>query len=272
MTVPNVTPGCKIDCMNYAKCHPQRRKVAFDLCGPCYRRQLAERNNPEWANVRCLCGCGDIPYPGSKFVPSHTNRVMTETHRARLSAKSRGRPMHPNAKKALLKWHIGRPMNDIQRKALLKANTGRIQSEETKAKKSAALKGRKPSTNTRRAVAEANRHREWTHEKRSQHWNWKGGVGKRSRPLHWYAISEKIRERDAGECMHCHGSSLPKNNKKLDVHHIDGNVHNNENRNLITLCYKCHGSAHRYLFISAPLLRDILSDCYGYSYIDRLAA
>jgi len=72
--------------------------------------------------------------------------------------------------------------------------------------------------------------------------------------------------------MHCHGSSLPKNNKKLDVHHIDGNVHNNENRNLITLCYKCHGSAHRYLFISAPLLRDILSDCYGYSYIDRLAA
>jgi 5-methylcytosine-specific restriction endonuclease McrA len=175
--------------------------------------------------------------------------------------------MHPNAKAALLEWHVGRPMSDKQRKALLRANIGRKQSEETKEKKRIKLRGRKPPEHTRRAVAAANRRRIWTDEMRAKHWNYKDGRGRKGYPVHWYAISGRIRNRDSGECMYCHHGELPKNKMEHDVHHIDGNKMNNDDINLITLCHKCHGSAHRDLFVSADRFHVILSERYGYIYV-----
>jgi len=50
---------------------------------------------------------------------------------------------------------------------------------------------------------------------------------------------EKILHRDNNECQFCFG------HEDLEVHHMDRNRKNNESRNLITLCYKCHSMLHR---------------------------
>lgn len=50
---------------------------------------------------------------------------------------------------------------------------------------------------------------------------------------------EKILHRDNNECQFCFGS------ENLEVHHMDRDRKNNDFRNLITLCYKCHSMLHR---------------------------
>lgn len=45
-------------------------------------------------------------------------------------------------------------------------------------------------------------------------------------------------ERDKFKCRVC-------SDKVIDVHHIDGDHHNNKMINLISLCRKCHGIFHR---------------------------
>jgi 5-methylcytosine-specific restriction endonuclease McrA len=246
-------------------CHPNRKHVSGGLCGPCYRLELAKRNHPGWKNQRCICGCGQVPYPGSKYVKSHVHRKMSPEHRANLSKAGKGRPGNPKAIAAAAAWHRGRPMTEKQRLALLNANLGRSPTPEDRAKKRAAHLGRKPSEMARLAVAEANRQRVWTDEMRQKHWNWKGGKQK-GYPVHWHAISERIRDRDGLECMLCHAGTPPHNRKKHDVHHLDGNSLNVDPRNLITLCVKCHGACHRDVFNTMPILHDILAERYGYVY------
>jgi hypothetical protein len=168
-------------------CHPNRKHVSGGLCGPCYRLELAKRNHPGWKNQRCICGCGQVPYPGSKYVKSHVHRKMSPEHRANLSKAGKGRPGNPKAIAAAAAWHRGRPMTEKQRLALLNANLGRSPTPEDRAKKRAAHLGRKPSEMARLAVAEANRQRVWTDEMRQKHWNWKGGKQK-GYPVHWHAI------------------------------------------------------------------------------------
>ena len=255
-----------VSIMKTASCHPERKLIARGLCGPCYRLELAKENNPGWEDMRCLCGCGGIPYPGFQHIYGHYARVMTNEHSVNLGKATASRPMHPNAKAALLRWHLGRPMNDKQREAIRKSNAGRKHSDEERTKRSMSLKGRKLPEHTRQAVSEANRQRVWTDEMRANHWNWKGGVDKKHRPLHWHAISERIRRRDSYECMACHLDNFANGKKKHDVHHIDRNIKNNDDKNLITLCYKCHGSAHRNLEESAKTFRAILAERYGYDY------
>jgi len=52
-------------------------------------------------------------------------------------------------------------------------------------------------------------------------------------------LKEKIRKRDNHTCQDC-GKIQKENDKKLDVHHIDGNDTNNIEKNMITLCQSCH--------------------------------
>ncbi len=53
------------------------------------------------------------------------------------------------------------------------------------------------------------------------------------------ALREIVRERDSLKCQMC---SVPEREceRKLEVHHIDGNPKNNLRKNLISLCKKCH--------------------------------
>lgn len=55
----------------------------------------------------------------------------------------------------------------------------------------------------------------------------------------WYAyIKNGIFMRDSHQCQKC-GT-----NKKLIIHHIDGDARNNGLRNLVTLCPPCHAKLH----------------------------
>lgn len=56
----------------------------------------------------------------------------------------------------------------------------------------------------------------------------------------WPEISKQIRERD-GCCVKC--NSLD----RLSVHHIDEDKANNDDRNLVTLCWPCHRKVHHEL-------------------------
>lgn len=83
----------------------------------------------------------------------------------------------------------------------------------------------------------------WNKDKVSPRWkgknnpNWNNGssfeeYGKRFTKK----LKEKIRNRDNNTCQICNGKSKI----KLDVHHIDYNKKNNNPKNLISLCHRCH--------------------------------
>ena len=68
-------------------------------------------------------------------------------------------------------------------------------------------------------------------------------------------LSEEVFERDNWTCQEC-GMSLEQSfilfNKRLCIHHLDGNgeesnVPNNNMDNLTTLCQRCHGRYHKNL-------------------------
>lgn len=54
-------------------------------------------------------------------------------------------------------------------------------------------------------------------------------------PIQFKRIKKIIKERDNFACVLCGDRA-----KRLDVHHIDYNKENNEEENLITLCFRCH--------------------------------
>ena len=51
-------------------------------------------------------------------------------------------------------------------------------------------------------------------------------------------LKKEIKDRDDNLCVLC-GST-----QRLQIHHIDGHYCNNDERNLITLCQKCHNKYH----------------------------
>lgn len=56
-------------------------------------------------------------------------------------------------------------------------------------------------------------------------------------------LKEEIRKRDNYTCQKCgktQEQNLKEMDKKLDVHHIDGDDTNNIEENMITLCKSCH--------------------------------
>lgn len=56
-------------------------------------------------------------------------------------------------------------------------------------------------------------------------------------------LKELIRKRDNYTCQECgktQEQNLKEHDRKLDVHHIDGNDTNNIEENMITYCRKCH--------------------------------
>lgn len=56
----------------------------------------------------------------------------------------------------------------------------------------------------------------------------------------WDTLRRRVRKRDGGQyCALCGGVV------NVDVHHVDGNRMNNDLSNLVQLCRRCHGQAHR---------------------------
>ena len=72
------------------------------------------------------------------------------------------------------------------------------------------------------------------------HFNWKGGIDKKYPVSIWTPRLRKIiRKRDNYKCQICGEWDY-----NLDVHHLDENKQNCEQKNLITLCRSCHMKIH----------------------------
>lgn len=61
------------------------------------------------------------------------------------------------------------------------------------------------------------------------------GIGSRA----WGALRRKVLERDDYTCRHCGRMGA-----RFEVHHQDGDRHNNDLDNLVSLCRRCHIAAH----------------------------
>lgn len=69
--------------------------------------------------------------------------------------------------------------------------------------------------------------------------NWKGGIS--IYPRIYRDARKQALERDNYQCQ-----GAEPHGKRLEIHHVDGNKHNSDLGNLLTLCSKCHKMAHRY--------------------------
>lgn len=131
---------------------------------------------------------------------------------------------------------VNNPMSDRRNVEKMRlALTGREQSDEEKLKRARSLKKYYADNPEAKAKLAQNVWDKYTSKI--------AGTG-------WQKISKRIRERDHYTCQQCQ-----KTDKKLLVHHIDWKgkrrgvpTHkwNNEDSNLVTLCYKCHNSIHRH--------------------------
>jgi hypothetical protein len=123
-----------------------------------------------------------------------------------------------------------------RRECSRKSRLGAVVTEETRKKmsevhigKSMPFKGR-PWTDARRRAQSVKRKRTRTM------------VGNRAYPADWPHIRTAVYERDRWTCQecgaHCHGNGTK---DKIQCHHIDYNIDNIDESNLITLCASCHG-------------------------------
>jgi len=111
-----------------------------------------------------------------------------------------------------------------------KANTGRVMPEDQKLK-----------------IGNASR-KMWARgvfdnvHKGKSNYKWRGGV-EQSYPKEFNnELKLVIKDRDNYICQICHEKLS--NNRRAQVHHIDGNRSNNELDNLILLCSSCHHAIH----------------------------
>ena len=71
-------------------------------------------------------------------------------------------------------------------------------------------------------------------------YNWRGGKSFEPYPVGWNKnFREQIRHRDGYKCQLC-GMSEIENGRRLAVHHIDYEKFNIKQKNLISLCHRCH--------------------------------
>jgi len=77
-----------------------------------------------------------------------------------------------------------------------------------------------------------------------KHWNWRGGICRLPYALEFNdQFKEYIRIRDGYICQECgiSQSALP---CPLDIHHIDYDKLNTDDKNAISLCKQCHGKTN----------------------------
>lgn len=69
---------------------------------------------------------------------------------------------------------------------------------------------------------------------------WRGGIARY--PAAYRAARLQAIERDGGKCQ---WDGPHDGSRRLEVHHLNGNRHDNEIANLVTLCSRCHQDWHR---------------------------
>jgi 5-methylcytosine-specific restriction endonuclease McrA len=94
-----------------------------------------------------------------------------------------------------------------------------------------------PNLTTRTRCSQCER--EWEHDRRADPWL----TGRRSRPTP-DGVRTRVLRRDKRTCQRCGAMNRP-----MEVHHVNGQRHDNRMCNLITLCPDCHRIMDRALGI-----------------------
>lgn len=184
----------------------------------------------------------------------------------------------PEAIEKIRQTSLGRLHTEITKKMMSermignKRGLGKTQSLESRLKNSLSKLGIKRSEESRKHISEAKKKQlvngmpeEWKDKIRESHKGlntWTKGKpwsdarrevqklfkkkpviknGKEYDP-NWHDIRKEIYKRDNWHCKECGIKCTIKHNKTLICcHHIDFNIKNNSDINLITLCASCHG-------------------------------
>ncbi len=201
--------------------------------------------------------------PGNKGIP------CSEETKEKIRKAQKGRPLPPERKnapylfkKGVSAWNKGVPMPEETKKKLSRVKTGTKASKETKRKMSETRKrlivegkitflnvakgkdhgmfGEKHSKETRLKISEKNKGRVSPMKGRtgSKSHFWRGGLsfGEYGEDFNTQ-LKHLIKKRDNYICRIC---SIKIKNEYLHVHHIDYDKQNNDPKNLISLCNKCH--------------------------------
>jgi len=215
--------------------------------------------------------------------PEHERKKISDTMRKRwLSPEAKkiwnktyiGRPHSEETRKKISEQRRGfgngmygkHPSPESIKKRIL-ARAGYRHSEETKIKMSIAAKGRVISERQKKKISRTLRiyfrdhensfcgrnHSKESKEKmriantgrfRGENGpNWQGGLSSLPYSKEWTSwLIKEIRIRDNFKCQNPRCKDFY---RILDVHHIDYNKKNQDRRNLITLCKKCHGKTQK---------------------------
>lgn len=81
-----------------------------------------------------------------------------------------------------------------------------------------------------------------------------------------------LRYEQGNKCGRCKKEINEANGRKYHIHHIDGNIYNNDISNLIILCPSCHMKTHQENGTYPKKYRCKIRDRFGYSSVEFIEA
>lgn len=118
--------------------------------------------------------------------------------------------------------------------------------------------GKKHTLETRQKIGQLQQGVAMPSTAEANHWNWKGGIARESYPYKFNnTLKTSIRKRDNFTCQLC---GIHQNNchRNLDIHHINGDKLNCSDKNLISLCSKCHSALDNFPAIHSKAIERYL--------------
>lgn len=182
----------------------------------------------------CGCGCGtELADPTRTWAPGHASKMMSDEHRQHLTEARNARDISDEQKVN---------MSEGQRQSYLDDPT-RVARMSESISEAITAKWQDPEYIDHQLASWDNEERREALSDRQSgelHWNWKGGLRpSRECGLGWIAQKELVLARDNHTCQGCGSTDA------LQVHHIDNDMLNGDERDLITTCHTCNMRAER---------------------------
>jgi hypothetical protein len=174
------------------------------------------------------------PWKGKKLSEEHKKK-LSDAHKG-LLVGNKNPAKRKDVREKMSKALKGKKRTLEQNEKNRIAHLGQKQSKASNIKRSITLKGYKVSAETRMKIGLGH--------KRDKCYFWRGGISFEPYGLEFNEdLKEVIRNRDRRKCTICCKTEL-ENNKRLCVHHINYNKKDNNPKNLISLCNKCHSKTN----------------------------